>query len=504
MAPQEEDPLPPPGDGDFDTSGVVVADRAELGGKTALADRAFAAGARVFRERALVLAPASTNLARLRAYLALPGAARAELREQFWAEAPAVRCAATAACRPDTAGTGDAASEVLAALRAEGHTHLELPEVEAVIRVWNLNAYDNALAPVACKCAHSCAPNISIRVDVEAAAIEATACREIQKGEPLGSWYFQDTGLWWMGADVRRAIFETERGFVCHCARCDGPDACRAVLCEACREGEAVPERASASSVWRCGRCGRASAGDPLKLAAEAEIVPRVLLELRPPRGAAAAAAPKRASAEELATFAAGARERLGPNHWATAAALLVLHYRGRATSGGQVDRFTVAAGCRFLGWLVDRRLQWPPASVVRTPVAISLDCAAFLAFGPSPAEGDGPAALADGRALAARLLSDFLLPLFDASGGTVAAIAGTGPRTDKLRMWLAELRSTCGRCGERCGAQASACGRCKQVRYCSRECQQADWKARHKAGCLAATESLAGEAAWRMILPAV
>ncbi len=59
---------------------------------------------------------------------------------------------------------------MLSALHAEGWD-LELPEVEAprcsgphgktptfrgldakaVIRVWNLNAYDNALAPVACK-----------------------------------------------------------------------------------------------------------------------------------------------------------------------------------------------------------------------------------------------------------------------------------------------------------------------------------------------------------------
>jgi len=514
MAPQEPDETAPA----FDTAGVSVEEVVELGGKTAVALTGFQAGERVFRERALVIAAAPTNLARLRAYLALPDARRRELREEFWGEAPEVRCAATAACRVDAAGTGDSAAEVLAILRAEGHTDIELGEVEAVIRVWNLNAYDNALAPVACKVAHSCAPNVSVRVDAEAGAIEATACRPISKGDSLGSWYFQDTGLWWMGSDVRRAIFETDRGFLCQCLRCRGPDVCRATQCPACSEGTETPQGCAAtpssSTTWACDRCGRTSSGDALKVAAEAEIVPRVLLELRPPRGAAAGAAPQRATSEELAMLAASSRERLGPDHWTTAAALLVLHYRGRAASGGVVDRFSAAAGCRFLGWLVGRRLPWPPAAVVRTPVALALDCAGFFAFPPAaipggeapPTAPTAASALSDGRCIAARILTDFLLPVFDASGMTVASVANTGARVDKLRAWLGELRCSCGSCGAPCGkpASASVCGKCKQVRYCSRDCQQADWKARHKAGCLPATASLQSDIAWRIITPSL
>lgn len=374
MGPQE--PLSPhdggggaPTDG-FDISGVALAERLELGGRSAFAARAFKAGERVFREQALVVAAAPTNLARLRAHLGLAAGSRREILERFWSEAPPVRCAATAACRTDSPTTGDSAAEVLATLRAEGHTEIELTEVEAVIRIWNLNAYDCALAPVACKVAHSCAPNVSVYVDAEARAIEARACCRIQEGEPLGSWYFQDTGLWWMGADVRRAIFETERGFLCACARCRGPDTCRAVPCDACGKGRLVPQGIAAMSttpcsngspVWECSSCGRASGGDALRLAAEAEVVPRVLLELRPPRGAAGNVV--RATPEELAALGASARERLGADHWAAAAALLVLHYRGRP-AGGALGGFAVAAGCRFLGWLTSRSLPWPPASV--------------------------------------------------------------------------------------------------------------------------------------------
>lgn len=495
-------------------------EREELGGTSAVALRSFAAGELVFRERALVMASAHTNFARLRAHLALPKETREELLERFWSEAPLVRCAATAACRADAANTGDSVAEVFAALRAEGHV-VELSEVEAVVRIWNLNAYDCALAPVACKVSHSCAPNVSICVDAEARTIEATACRAIARGDALGTWYFQDTGLWWMGADVRRAIFQTERGFQCGCVRCLGPDPCRAVPCQVCNKGRSVPstEKAKPGTTtgvvsWQCSACAHSSAGDALRLAAEAEIVPRVLLEIRPPKVPGQAA--RCGTAEELAALGVSARERLGTDHWAAAAVLLVLHYRGR--TGGALDPFCVAAGCRFIGWLVGCSLPWPPASVVRTPVSIALDTSSWLAF---PEARSAPSGGADRRCLAARLLTDFLLPVFKASGATVAKVANTGVRVEKLQAWLAELRSTCGKCGKPLAAPASSagdagtgddgkravalsCGRCKQLRYCSRACQQADWKERHKSGCLGAGESLASDAAWQMLLAAL
>ena len=60
MAPAPEEPGPLEGSG-FDTSGVAVTALPELGGTSAVAQRPFAAGELVFRERALVMAAAPTN-----------------------------------------------------------------------------------------------------------------------------------------------------------------------------------------------------------------------------------------------------------------------------------------------------------------------------------------------------------------------------------------------------------------------------------------------------------
>ncbi|CAK9062379.1 unnamed protein product [Durusdinium trenchii] len=487
------------------TDGVSIQHLPELGGAAAVAKTSFKAGQQVFRERALVIAPSPTNLARVRAYCQLDDTPRRILRETFFSEAPAVRCAATAACEAVEA-TGDTATEVLALLEGEGW-QLELPEVEAVIRVWNLNAYDNALAPVACKVSHSCAPNLSIRVDVSNGLIEGTACRSIAEGEPLGSWYIQDTGLWWMGADVRRTFLLQDRGFQCCCLRCCRPDRCRALPCDACGalgsvmpsgHGAATTIEAMGCATWHCEGCGREALGDALRSTAEVQLTQRLLLELKPARGV-----PK-ASAEELVALAADARGRLGDHHWTAAAAALILHFRCRA-EGGLLTPFTVACGVRFLGWLMDRKLALPPAGIVRTPIAMAIDCIGWLsvakALGGPRALQHRPEATEDLRALSARLC-DFLLPIFHATGESVAHVARTGERVAILKEWLVQLQSTCGRCGKAQAVEASpaACGRCKQVRYCSRECQQVDWKDRHKAGCLPSAESLFGDVAFKLI----
>lgn len=482
---------------------MEIGDRPELGGAAALAARNFNAGDQVFCEQTLVVASASTNLARVRAYCGLSAERRTALREDFFRETPTVRCAATAALRPDASGSGDSAADVLEALRGEGHSELTLKEVEEVISVWNLNAYDCVLAPVACKVNHSCAPNVFVSVDVAVGEIRATACRPISVGEPLGSWYFQDTGLWWMGADVRRALFETDRGFVCACTRCQEPDVCRALPCDACGSGHVMPVRAQGAAAqqdWCCNDCGRRAAGDTARLSAEAELVPPALLELRPPKGA------QRLALEELLALDATVRARLGPRHWAAAATALVLHYRARPT-GSKLDTFSTACGCRFLGWLLDCGLPLPPAGIVRTPISVALDCASFLA---PLAPDETTTTFPDRRSLAGRLLTQFLLPVFDASGQPVAQVANTGKRVEELRIWLRALQGTCGHCSCQLatnGATAApgpaplGCSKCKQVRYCSRECQRADWRSRHSAGCLAVGESLASDAAWRLLM---
>jgi len=136
----------------------------------------------------------------------------------------------------------------------------------------------------------------------------------------------------------------------------------------------------------------------------------------------------------------------------------------------------------------------------------VAIDCIAWLGQVPEVASGASQAfrwrdqTIKDQRSIASRLLQDWLLPIFMATGGTIAKVANTGARVASLKEWLSNLRSTCGHCSKKLdGQHPLVCGRCKQVRYCSRACQQANWKD-HKGGCLPIAESLAGELAFKLI----
>ncbi|CAE7223970.1 unnamed protein product [Symbiodinium sp. CCMP2592] len=162
-----------------------------------------------------------------------------------------------------------------------------------------------------------------------------------------------------------------------------GPDACRALPCDACGAGTVLPQGHSrtaseAQPTWHCASCSRDTlSGDLHRSTAEAQLTHRMLLELKPPRGV-----PK-ASPEELVALAGDVRSRLGDEHWISAAAALVLHFRCRP-EGGLLNPLSVACGCRFLGWLLDRKLPLPPAPIVRTPIAVAIDCIAWLGGFPS------------------------------------------------------------------------------------------------------------------------
>lgn len=501
-----------PADVEFDTSGAEMSRaKGELGDVVALATRDFAAGDLVFREKVLVMAAVeNTNLARVRAYCALPDDERQKIREDFFGEEPEIRCAATAFMRLEAAGSGDSAGEVARALRDEGHDELDIAEVEQVIRVWNLNAWNRALAPLACKVSHLCAPNVTVNVDTGRSAIEVTACRGISKGDVLGGWYFQDTGLWWMGADVRRSIFETQRGFGCACDRCLGPDVCRAVPCGKCADGLIVPDGvlpgAKEAPTWRCSSCGRQGPGDAVALTAEADLNARVLLELKPTKGRAPP------TADVLLALEMETRQRLGYHHWVAGAAALLLHMRVRPP-GGRLDAFSTASGVRFLGWLLGRGLPTPAATIVRTPISIAVDCSSWMTGTGLASSSASRAQSGDHRCIAARVLSQFLLPIFNASGSALGNIANIGDRVGELGTWLTALRNTCGCCGKALAAPGAevgegaakplGCGRCKQLRYCSKECQTQDWKTRHKAGCLPVKESLSSDVIVQMLLVA-
>jgi len=466
----------------LDTEWVRVLDGAS--GEGVATKRSFKAGEVVISERPLVITPENSNLSRVRAYAQLTGEERGAIQSKFFGEAPASSCDATAACRENGALPGNSPADVLAQLLAEG-LDLALDEVISVILVWNLNAYDKALSPLIAKINHSCAANVFIHVDVAKRLVTATACRPLALGETLGSWYFQDTGLWWMGADVRALAFERVRGFACACTRCSGWDNCRGFACASCG-GTCRPEGSIGSPNWRCSGCSSISlTNDQLKN--EGEFAAQLLTNLKPPPGSSPP------EALELMGFEACARETLGGNHWISAGWLLVLHFRTRGP-GGALDAFSAACGVRFLGTLMQWGLPTPPATIVRTPITMSIDCANY--FGPQRLVG-----AFDRRCMAARILADFLLPIFDASGSEIAAVAKTGERVDALRQWLDRLRSCCGACEQPLLGEGSACGRCKCVRYCSRDCQKSDWKTRHKEGCLEASESLCGKVACQLLL---
>merc|ERR1711924_81719 len=158
-----------------------------------------------------------------------------------------------------------------------------------------------------------------------------------------------------------------------------------------------------------CSKCGRAGPVEQTLVSVESAFAPRVLLELRPPKE-------HKVELEELPGICNDVRAKLGTEHWCAAAMDLVVHLRSRKPDC-KTGALSIAHGVRFIGWFVDRNLPRPPSSIVRTPISVAIECSEILSSGRLSC---------DGRAVVCRILSQFLRPLFDASGVTVANVAGT------------------------------------------------------------------------------
>ena len=72
----------------------------------------------------------------------------------------------------------------------------------------------------------------------------------------------------------------------------------------------------------------------------------------------------------------------------------------------------------------------------------------------------------------------------FDARTGRYAVALDDGKELSLKAECVA--KAGCAAAGCASEEASSVCGRCEAVRYCSRECQRADWKA-HKPACAAA-----------------
>jgi hypothetical protein len=71
----------------------------------------------------------------------------------------------------------------------------------------------------------------------------------------------------------------------------------------------------------------------------------------------------------------------------------------------------------------------------------------------------------------------------FDARTGRYAAALDDGQELSLKAEWVTRAGCAAAGCASEEASTGSVCGRCQAVRYCSRECQRADWEA-HKPAC--------------------
>lgn len=297
----------------FEACGVRVGSDARKG-RVVLSERAFAPGAVIFRERAFVFAPWSTelcggceeprsstcrcqregrpvdmyaprlqsNIGRRNVIVGVMAAvdgidevdrARCLLKclARLHADPRALDHVLSLACSPAGLERASRAVQQLRRQASEAFPDAALgfsdEQVARLLGVLNTNSHElehlggSGLFLNACRMEHSCAPNCSFTTLGD--ELWMTAIRAVAPGEPLsidyGNFFYRPT-------PERRESLRDSYGFDCLCAACVAqPDVCRAFRCQnraACASGAVFPFPIATSLPelqfeFKCADCGR-------------------------------------------------------------------------------------------------------------------------------------------------------------------------------------------------------------------------------------------------------
>jgi hypothetical protein len=517
--------------------GVRVEDRAELGGRTLVAARAFAVGDVVLAEAPLLRwtdDAADSGGAFLAAVAAAPAAVAEALSEfarpALDTDSPVVRArgefaAQWLAAHPDAPAGWTHAHVHGLCLVADTNAHTFLGDAAAATRESQEQpARQLALFRVGSKAAHACRPN-TLYSSKAGGVLRYVATQPIAAGEPVLFSYLSGVAR---PREARRAQLRLSKHFECRCVRCAGADDCRGLRCAAAGCG-AVALHADGGA-WACTACGAALEGEPLAAALRAEAA--LTARLSSLEAALRDGSLMRRSPTELRSLGAQAAEALAPTHWvaARAAELLVTF---AASHRQQLESALAAAGRPRAA---PAPAPWPGGAVVSSAFFRALGGAAALTHircceciaarctgGAKCAPGAPPRhapeadsasaalwAVADlraaggaDRAAAARRLAAHYLPLLRAAYGA------EDENVREVAAWLEEASAAAAQApAAPPGPQVSAfcalpqcsaleaqpgafktCAACGGPRYCGPACQRAHWKA-HKKSCTKAPAS--------------
>ena len=209
----------------------------EGSGRGYVANRAIEAGATLFREKPLLVVPASHEqganpfMARLRAYCEASEHVQRKILTHFCCPLEEFEADRSSHCVRFCELLDGALRDVPAAWTDAGHSRDELRKA-LVCFMLNSHSFEDgsALFERGCLFNHSCDPNV---VYVEAAGeLAHVALRPIAEGEPLCVNYLGEDAI--VATPMRQALLLTKKLFLCACSRCRKAELGRAAPCVHC------------------------------------------------------------------------------------------------------------------------------------------------------------------------------------------------------------------------------------------------------------------------------